>query len=111
MTSMSSVRPFTRDMRANVRPHGHGSRVTDAGARGQGALRGRAPGGGGEEGAARAFRPVVKAKPAGEEAVPVRDVDERPRAAACGSDRTRAAVRPQVEVIARVRDDRRLPAR
>ena len=64
-----------------------------------------------DDGAAEPLGAVVEPEPAGEEAVPVRDVDERPGPAAGGRDRASAAVGPEGDVVARVRDDRRLAAR
>ena len=71
----------------------------------------RVPAGGRDDGAAEPLGPVVEAEAAGEEAVAVRDVDDRARAGSGRGERAGAAVRPGREVVPRVRDDRRLPAR
>src|SRR5262249_29482683 len=57
--------------------------------------------------AAEALGAVVETEATGEEAVAVRDVDERAGPGACGRKTTRAAVRPGREVAARIGDDRR----
>ena len=54
---------------------------------------------------------VVRAQPAGEEAVAVGDVDDVAGAAARGADRARHHGRPRVDVLGRVADDGRLAGR
>ena len=60
---------------------------------------------------AERLRAVVRAQPAGEEAVAVSDVDDVARAAARRADRARHHRRPRVDVLRRVADDRRLAGR
>src|SRR3954468_19091562 len=67
----------------------------------------RVPARGRDDGAAEPLGPVMDAEAAGEEAVAVRDVDDRARAGSGRGERAGAAIRPGREVIPRVRDDRR----
>ena len=71
----------------------------------------RVAAGSGDDGAAEPLGAVVEAEAAGEEAVAVGDVDDGARPGPRRGERAGAAVRPGGEVGARVRDDRRLPAR
>ena len=71
----------------------------------------RVAAGRGDDRAAEPLGAVVEAEAAGEEAVAVGDVDDRARPGSRRRERAGATVRPGGEVVARVRDDRRLPAR
>ena len=71
----------------------------------------RVAAGRGDDRAAEPLGAVVEAEAAGEEAVAVGDVDDRARPGSRRGERAGAAVRPGGEIVPRVRDDRRLPAR
>ena len=71
----------------------------------------RVPAGRRDDRAAEPLGAVVEAEAAGEEPVAVGDVDDRARPGSGRGKRAGAAVRPGGEIVPRVRDDRRLPAR
>jgi hypothetical protein len=74
-------------------------------------LTGSVPARSGHDRAAEPLGAVVKAEAAGEQAVAVGDVNDRPRPSAGRRDRAGAAVGPAVDVAPRIGDDRRLAAR